>query len=143
MVQATECQQLGDLTVTSALRPRHLTVKVKHRTQLLGLARHVKRILSQHTMHRARGPRYRACWLVCLHTPAPCVPNGQFDLFEHAQRALSCSSFYCSVLTRLSLARLRERTLGFFVRSSDTCPAPGYLPLERRVTNVAQDILAW
>jgi hypothetical protein len=76
MVQATECQQLGDLTVTSALRPRPVTVMVKHRTQLLGLARLIECIAFQHIVLCAHGRRYRACWLVCLHTPATCVPNG-------------------------------------------------------------------
>jgi hypothetical protein len=76
MVQATECQQLGDLTVTSAMRPRHVTSVVKHRTQLLGLAQLAKWIAFQHTIFGAVGCRYRACWCVCLHTPAPCVPNG-------------------------------------------------------------------
>lgn len=76
MVQATECQQLGDLSVTSAMRPRQVIVMVKHRTQLLGLTRLLRYVAVHHSIRCAHGRRYRACWLVCLHTPAPCVPNG-------------------------------------------------------------------
>jgi hypothetical protein len=113
MVQATE-QQLGDLRVTPSRRPRHL----EHRTQQLGLASLVKRIVVQRTIYRAHGHCYRAYrGRVLTHLCLPySVWHGQFDLVEHTQRTLSLQ-FTVHSLCLCFFARLREPWALFL-----TCP---------------------
>ena len=118
--------------------PANSPLMVKHRTLQLGLTRLVKRAAVQH--------HFACIWMLlsCLQSRCSyiCVPppayagNGQFDLVEHAQHALTLQFVRLS-LRRCIFARRRELTFGF---GSDLTWVPTHLPATALARTFRRDL---